>query len=269
MEGRVLVIAGSDSGGGAGIQADIKTITALGSFAATAITALTAQNTLGIQAVEPVEPLFVEKQIDSVLDDIGADAIKLGMLASHTTVELVARRLETKAQSIPIVLDPVILASDGSPLLNDRGIDALRERLLPQCALITPNLDEAARLVGGEVDSVDSMQRAADLLLLQGAAAVLITGGHLEGDEVTDLLRTADGEQLLIESPRVHTRSTHGTGCTLSSAVAAGIARGLTLSSAVTIAHEYVQRALRLAPGYGKGRGPLNHAHPFITEAEA
>jgi hydroxymethylpyrimidine/phosphomethylpyrimidine kinase len=255
-----LSIAGSDSGGGAGIQADIKTITALGGFACTAVTALTAQNTLGVIETSPVDALFVERQIDAVLDDIGADAIKTGMLVDHFTVELVARRLEAKARTIPVVIDPVMISSSGHSLLDLKGRETLRRRLLPICALITPNIEEAGLLSGIEITDEGDMHRAADQLLLLGANAVLITGGHLQSEHVVDLLRTADGLERRFENERQTTSCTHGTGCTLSAAIATGVAQGLTLESAVERAITFVQDAMRWAVRLGQGlQGPMDH----------
>jgi hydroxymethylpyrimidine/phosphomethylpyrimidine kinase len=260
VEGRVLTIAGSDSGGGAGIQGDIKTITALGGYAASAITALTAQNTLGVQESVPVEALFVERQVDAVLDDIGADAIKTGMLVDQLMVEIVARRLEAKARSVPLVIDPVMVSSSGKALLNQRGREALRRRLIPICAIVTPNIEEASVLTGIEVKDEGDMHQAADRLLLMGANAVLVTGGHLLSDRVVDLLRTADGLERRFENERQTTSCTHGTGCTLSAAIATGIAQGMTLESAVERAIEFVQQAMRWAVRLGQGEHcPLDH----------
>jgi len=261
MTGRVLIVAGSDSGGGAGVQADIKTVTLLGGYAATAITALTAQNTLGVFGVLPVEPAFIEQQMELVLTDIGADAIKTGMLGSAEVIEVVAATVERLAAGVPLIVDPVMVANGGAALLDPGACDVLVRRLLPLAALVTPNLPEAEALTGLEVRSIGDLGRAADRLLELGAAAVLIKGGHLAGDHVVDLLRTADGAEHRFESPRVATTSTHGTGCTLASAVAAGVAEGWTLADAVARAHDYVQGALRSAPGYGAGHGPLDHAH--------
>jgi hydroxymethylpyrimidine/phosphomethylpyrimidine kinase len=260
VDGRVLSIAGSDSGGGAGIQADIKTITALGGYASSAVTALTAQNTLGVIESMAVDALFVERQIDAVLDDIGADAIKTGMLVDHVTVELVARRIEAKARTIPLIVDPVMISSSGHTLLDARGRDVLRRRLLPISALITPNIDEASVLTGIEITDEGDMHRAADQLLLLGANAVLITGGHLLCEQVVDLLRTADGLERRFENERQTTSCTHGTGCTLSAAIATGIAQGLTLESAVERGITFVQDAMRWAVRLGHGQqGPLDH----------
>ena len=261
MDGRVLSIAGSDSGGGAGIQADIKTITALGGYAMTAITALTAQNTLGVSEVSAVDPFFVESQVRVVLEDIGADAIKLGMLANRAIVELVARQLDTHARQIPVVLDPVMVASSGDRLLDAAGIAALKEKLLVRCALITPNIPEAEVLTDIQIRDEGDVHRAADMLLLLGASAVLIKGGHLATEGVVDLLRTADGLERRFESERLNTRATHGTGCTLSAAVATGLAQGMTLESAVQRGIDFVQQAMKWAKPLGTGvHGPLDHA---------
>jgi hydroxymethylpyrimidine/phosphomethylpyrimidine kinase len=267
---RILVVAGSDSGGGAGIQADIKTITMLGGFAMTAVTALTAQNTLGVDEVLEIEPRFVAQQMKSVLTDIGADAIKTGMLGSARVVEAVAGMCETLAFGVPLIVDPVMVAKGGARLLDKGAHDALVLRLLPLASLVTPNVPEAEVLTGMTIKTARDLERAADALLALGPSAVLMKGGHLEGDVVVDVLRTADGADHRFEGPRIVSRSTHGTGCTLASAIAAGIAEGLTLEGAVARAREYVVRAIRLAPGLGKGHGPLEFAHPlFAREASS
>jgi hydroxymethylpyrimidine/phosphomethylpyrimidine kinase len=262
---RILVVAGSDSGGGAGIQADIKTITMLGGFAMTAVTALTAQNTLGVDEVLEIEPRFVAQQMKSVLSDIGADAIKTGMLGSARVVEAVAGVCESLAFGVPLIVDPVMVAKGGARLLDKGAHDALVLRLLPLASLVTPNVPEAEVLTGMTIKTARDLERAADALLALGPSAVLMKGGHLEGDVVVDVLRTADGADHRFEGPRIVSRSTHGTGCTLASAIAAGIAEGLTLEGAVARAREYVVRAIRLAPGLGKGHGPLEFAHPLLT----
>jgi len=267
MQGRVLIVAGSDSGGGAGIQADIKTVTALGGYAATAITALTAQNTLGVFDVFPVDPSFVAAQMEAVLSDIGADAIKTGMLFSTPVIQSVARVCAQWATSIPIVVDPVMLAKGGHELLLAEARSALVQDLLPLAALVTPNVPEAELLSGGmRITDQEGMSRAADRVLALGASAVLVKGGHLEGERVYDLLRTADGAEHWFESERLLTRATHGTGCTLASAIAAGIADGLTLQHSVERARRYVQDSMRAAPGFGQGHSPLNHAHVFADK---
>jgi len=263
VRGRVLVIGGSDSGGGAGIQADVKTITALGGYAATAITALTAQNTLGVFGVVPVDPAFVDLQIEVVLNDIGADAIKIGMLHSKRTVDVVAARVRSLGRPLPLVVDPVFAAGHGAELLSREGRSAVARQLLPLATLLTPNAPEAEALTGVEVRTLDGMLHAADRLLLMGPEAVLVKGGHVEGDTVVDVLRTADGLERRFESPRVRTRGGHGTGCTLASAIAIGLAEGMTLEGSVQEARRYVLDALRTAPGYGSGVGPLNHVRPL------
>lgn len=266
MEGRVLVVAGSDSGGGAGIQADIKTVTMLGGFSATAITALTAQNTRGVFGVMPVEAAFVAQQMELVLEDIGADCIKTGMLHTADVIEAVARTLERRARGIPLVIDPVMIAKGGAPLLEEAAQAALRLRLLPKAALVTPNAPEAEALTGVAVRGIADLRPAADAFIALGVGAVLIKGGHLPGEVVVDLLRTADGEEHVFEDTRIATRHTHGTGCTLASAIATGIAQGLRLADAVDRARSYVRAAIRTAPGYGTGQGPLNHSHPLTPD---
>ncbi len=261
--GRVLAIGGSDSGGGAGIQADVKAITALGGYAATAITALTAQNTLGVFGVVPVDPLFVDLQIEVVLNDLGADAIKIGMLYSRGIVDVVARRLRSLGRPIPFIVDPVMISGSGTRLLDAEGRTALVKQLLPLATLLTPNAPEAEAITGMPVRNVEGMLHADDRLLLMGPEAVLIKGGHLEGDTVVDVLRTADGFERRFESPRLRTTAGHGTGCTLASAIAVGLAEGMTLEGAVQEARKYVHEAIRTAPGYGSGVGPLNHGHPL------
>lgn len=265
---RVLSVAGSDSGGGAGIQADIKTITMLGGFAMTAVTALTAQNTLGVEDVFPVDPRFVIAQMRAVLSDIGADAIKTGMLGSYPVIEAVAKTCESLAAGIPVIVDPVMVAKGGASLLDKGAVDALILRLLPLASLVTPNVPEAEVLTGLKIRSIADMERAADAILGLGPSAVLMKGGHLEGDTVVDILRTADGAEHRFEGPRIASRSTHGTGCTLASAIAAGVAEGLTLQGAVARARDYVVKAIQQAPGLGRGHGPLEFAHPLTAATE-
>ena len=247
MQGRVLIIAGSDSGGGAGIQADVKTVTALGGFAMTALTALTAQNTEGVHAVHEIPEDFITRQIEVVVQDLGADAIKLGMLHRTSVIVAVADALARLAPDVPVVLDPVMVAKGGHDLLQGDAMAAMVEHLIPGAALITPNVPEAEALTGLKIDSL-------------GAKAVLIKGGHMDGDTLTDGL-WQDGEMQLFESQRIDTRHTHGTGCTLASSIACGLAQGLDLTAAVTRGRAYVLEAIRTAPGFGKGHGPLNHAH--------
>jgi hydroxymethylpyrimidine/phosphomethylpyrimidine kinase len=259
MKGRVLIVAGSDSGGGAGIQADIKAVTAMGAFAATAITALTAQNTEGVHGVVAVEPAFIAQQIEVVLTDIGADALKTGMLHSAEVIATVVSSLKKHAPDVPLVVDPVMIAKGGHRLLLGEAEAALRDTLLTMAALVTPNLPEAEVLVGFAVHDESSMRRAAEKLLSLGAKAVLMKGGHLEGDRVIDLLMH-DGKVDRFEDARIPTRHTHGTGCTLASATAAGLAQKMSLSDAFARARAYVREAIATAPGYGQGHGPLNHA---------
>jgi len=259
MKGRVLIVAGSDSGGGAGIQADIKAVTAMNAFAATAITALTAQNTEGVHGVVPVEPAFIARQIEVVLTDIGADALKTGMLHSAEVIGVVASALKRHAPGVPLVVDPVMVAKGGHRLLLSEAEAALRDTLLPMAALITPNLPEAEVLAGFPVRNEADMRRAAERLAELGAKGVLVKGGHLEGDRVIDLL-FHDGRWDRFEDPRIASRHTHGTGCTLASAIAAGLAQQMNLKEAVARARHYVRQAIETAPGFGRGHGPLNHA---------
>ncbi len=261
MAGRVLIIAGSDSGGGAGIQADIKTVTALGGFATTAVTAITVQNSLGVFGVHPIPLDMVTAQARAVLDDIGADAIKTGMLGTVAMVETVCALLDGEPD-LPAIIDPVMIAKGGHPLLEAQGIAAIRDLLVPRAGLLTPNAPEAAALTGLAVETLDDLRRAGEALMGLGAKAVLMKGGHLAGDQVTDLLITSDGETLL-QGPRIHSRHTHGTGCTLASACAVGIAQGMDLPKAVERARLYVVEAMARAPGYGAGHGPLDHGWPF------
>jgi hydroxymethylpyrimidine/phosphomethylpyrimidine kinase len=259
--GRVLIIAGSDSGGGAGIQADIKTVTALGGYAATAITAITVQNTLGVTGVHPIPLDIVEAQARAVLDDIGADALKTGMLGDTAAVETVARILDS-APSVPAVVDPVMIAKGGAPLLAAEAVEAVKRLMAPRAALLTPNAPEAEALTGLSVTSPDDLRRAGEALLGMGARAVLMKGGHVPGERVIDVLMSAAGETVF-EADRLDTRHTHGTGCTLASACATGLAQGLPLTEAVARAWAYVQEAMRRAPGLGRGHGPLDHGWTF------
>jgi hydroxymethylpyrimidine/phosphomethylpyrimidine kinase len=262
MNGRVLIVAGSDSGGGAGIQADIKTVTALGGYAATAITALTAQNTLGVFGIVPVEPSFVRQQMDAVLGDIGADCIKTGMLHDAAIIAAVAESLAA-VPSVPLVVDPVMVATSGAALLDPRAVDALK-RLMARAAVVTPNIPEAEALLGRRI-APDDMHSAAAALAALGAKVVMLKGGHLAGSTVRDVVVEGD-ESWVLESPRIETRHTHGTGCTLASAIATGLAQGMAPRAAIARAHAFVQQAIRTAPGYGQGHGPLNHAHTMVDE---
>ncbi len=266
MRGRVLIVAGSDSGGGAGIQADIKTVTMQGAYAATAITALTAQNTEGVFGVLPIPPEFIRRQIEVVLDDIGADAIKTGMLHDAAVIEAVAAVLQERAAGIPLVVDPVMVAKGGARLIDPDAIGALKQRLIARATVLTPNLPEAETLCGMSIGDLTAMRRAGEMLLALGCRAVLVKGGHLPGATVSDVLVTGAGARIW-ESPRIDTRHTHGTGCTLASAIAAGLARGRDIESAVDHARDYVRQAIASAPGLGRGHGPLDHAHPLTAAA--
>jgi hydroxymethylpyrimidine/phosphomethylpyrimidine kinase len=257
LHGRVLVIAGSDSGGGAGIQADIKTITALGGYATTAITAVTAQNTTGVHDVLPVPPAFIARQIEVVLGDIGTDAIKTGMLGDAESIEAIADVVANC--SVPLVLDPVMRAKGGAHLLTEQGVAALKRGLIPLAAVITPNVPEAELLADMAIPNRQAMRHAASALLTLGAPAVLLKGGHLPGETVIDMLATPDGLEEFAEA-RIVSRHTHGTGCTLASAIATGLAQGMPLREAVARARSYVRAAIATAPGFGAGHGPLNHA---------
>ncbi|HEX9159269.1 MAG TPA: bifunctional hydroxymethylpyrimidine kinase/phosphomethylpyrimidine kinase [Rhizomicrobium sp.] len=255
---RVLIIAGSDSGGGAGLQADIKTAAALGVYAATAVTAVTVQNTRGIYGIHPIPASIVCDQITRVLDDIGADAIKLGMLGSATIVEAVADALQRRAHEIPVVLDPVLASSSGTALVEGDAIAALKTRLFPLVALVTPNIPEAETLAGIPVCNTDDMHNAGEILRALGASAVLVKGGHAKTDTIEDVLVSGQGVRVL-SSPRIESRHTHGTGCTLSTAIACGLAQGTPLAQSIERARAFVQEAIRTAPGFGRGNGPLNH----------
>jgi hydroxymethylpyrimidine/phosphomethylpyrimidine kinase len=257
--GRVLIIAGSDSGGGAGIQGDIKTVTCLGGYAATAITALTAQNTLGVFGIHDVPDDFIAQQILLVLDDIGADALKTGMLHKASVIEAVAEAI-APTPHIPLVLDPVMFAKGGHALLQPEAIATLKARLIPMAAVITPNIPEAEHLTGMAITSVDDMKRAAELILRSGCKAALIKGGHMDGEVITDMLVSDAGMEMFTQT-RLETRHTHGTGCTLASAIACGLAQGLGLREAVIRGRRYVREAIIRAPGLGKGHGPLGHGH--------
>lgn len=261
MQGRVLIIAGSDPSGGAGVQADIKTVTALGGYAASAITSLTVQNTRGVTGVHPVAPEIIRSQIIAVLEDIGADAIKIGMIGEREAGVAIADALVDLAPAIPIILDPVLIATSGDALAADTIPALLLERLVPLAAIVTPNADEAAALTGHAIKTADDLIAAGEALIRRGATAALVKGGHLNGEIVEDALVTLDGARVF-RNPRLETTSTHGTGCTLASAIATGIAQGLPLAAAVKRAIDYVHEAIRTAPGYGGGHGPLNHGWP-------
>lgn len=268
-KGRVLIIAGSDSSGGAGIQADIKAVTVLGGYAATAITALTVQNTKGVSAVHGAPLVIVSGQIAAVLDDIGADAIKTGMLATAEVIDTVITALdEAGAELIPLIVDPVMVASSGARLIADSAVEALKTKLIRRATLVTPNVPEAEALTGIKIEDVEGQQAAGEALLKLGARAALIKGGHLDGPQVIDVLVTRNGMRIF-SRPRIRTRHTHGTGCTLASAIAALVAQGAPLDRAVEEAGDYLHEAIRRAPGFGSGAGPVHHGWPLDMEAEA
>jgi len=254
---RILAIAGSDSSGGAGIQADIKTITMLGGYAMTAITAITAQNTLGVQGITGIAPDMVARQITSCVDDIGVDAVKIGMLAAPDAIAAVAGALEGLA--VPIVLDPVMIATSGAELVGPEAVAALRGQLFPRAVLLTPNLPELAHLAGRALPTHDAMIAAAQELAETSGAAVLAKGGHADSERITDVLIVPGEAPRAFDHARIITRHTHGTGCTLSSAIATLLGRGLPLAEAVGEARRFVLAAIKAAPGYGAGNGPLGH----------
>ena len=257
---RVLIVAGSDSGGGAGIQADIKTVTALGGYAMTAITAITVQDTTGVHGVHAVPAATIHDQIIRVMDDIGADAIKTGMLGSADVVEMLAEILHARAKGIPVVVDPVMIAKGGAKLLDDAAISVMKKKFMPLATVVTPNASEAAVLTGMRVESADDLVQAGKALLALGAKAAFVKGGHLKAETITDALVTKDGVQLF-RSARIQTTSTHGTGCTLASALAVSLGQGFSLEDAAARARAFVQEAIRTAPGFGHGHGPLNYMH--------
>ena len=264
---RVLTIAGSDSGGGAGIQADLKTFAALGCYGMTAITALTAQNTVGVQGIHAVPPAFLQSQLQSVIEDIGVDAVKIGMLHEPGVVEVVAWAIQ-HYQLQRVVLDPVMVATSGDRLIADATVRVLVDQLFPLATVITPNLDEASLLLGRPIAAVSDLSGAAQALLSQGARAVLLKGGHLPGDQVVDVLARPGHVDMVLASARMASRNTHGTGCTLSSAIAAHLALGEPLERAVRAAREYILGAIQAGAGVqvGHGHGPLNHGYsPLAT----
>ena len=266
---RVLSIAGSDSGGGAGIQADLKTFAALGCYGMTAITALTAQNTLGVSGIHGVPPAFLKAQIQAVVEDIGVDAVKLGMLHAPEVVEVVAWAIDH--YKLPnVVLDPVMVATSGDRLITEKAVQALVRELFPRAVVVTPNLDEAALLLGHSIDGIGALDAAASELLALGAPTALLKGGHLPGTEVVDVLALPGGVFHRFASTRISSRNLHGTGCTLSSAIAAHLALGHVLPDAVAQARAYVLGAMQAGAGVvvGQGHGPLNHGFapvPTVT----
>jgi hydroxymethylpyrimidine/phosphomethylpyrimidine kinase len=259
MKGRVLTIAGSDSSGGAGIQADIKTISALGSYAMSAITAITVQDTNMVSDVFPIPANIVKAQIASVLGDIGVDAVKTGMLMSPDIIQSVAEELRNHSSKVPLVVDPVMMSTSGHMLLKPHSVNTIIDEILPLTTLLTPNLAEAAKLTNMDVvKNMDGMREAAYKLLKMGPKAILIKGGHLKGDILTDLLVTSESEKIF-SSLRVPGKDNHGTGCTLASGIATCLAQGMLLEDAIQRAHHFVHMALEQAPGFGSGCGPLNH----------
>jgi hydroxymethylpyrimidine/phosphomethylpyrimidine kinase len=260
-----LTIAGSDSGGGAGIQADLKTFQQFGVFGTSVIVALTAQNTREVRAVEPVPESMVSAQLTALAEDLPPAALKTGMLAEARLVRLVARAIRENGWA-PLVVDPVMVSTSGARLLSTEAEEVVREDLLPLAALVTPNLDEAAILTGRVVHDVPTMERAGATLLRFGAGAALIKGGHLAGNTITDVLVTPSGVRHF-NRPRIETGSVHGTGCTLSSAITAGLALERTLDRAVEDGLDFVYRAIAAAPGLGGGHGPLNHMVAAPTAA--
>jgi hydroxymethylpyrimidine/phosphomethylpyrimidine kinase len=265
---RLLTIAGSDSGGGAGIQADLKTFSALGCFGMSVITALTAQNTVSVKSIFEVSPAFVADQMDAVLQDIGVDAVKIGMLSSSGVIEIVADKLE-EYDVTKIVLDPVMVAKSGDKLLRDEAIDALKTSLIPLTEIITPNIPEAEVLAGHPISGDEMLTDTASELAGLGSKSVLIKGGHLEGNKSSDLLfvRSVDGTGSIhrFESSRIDSQNTHGTGCTLSSAIASFLGKGLNTPEAVEQAKAYTTEAIRKGRRYitGSGHGPVHHFHAF------
>ncbi|WND02891.1 bifunctional hydroxymethylpyrimidine kinase/phosphomethylpyrimidine kinase [Temperatibacter marinus] len=261
MNGRVLIIAGSDSGGGAGIQADIKTVTMLGGYASTAVTCVTAQNTLGVSDIHSIPPKMVYEQIKSVLEDIGTDVIKTGMLYSAEIIKAVDRALEDFQYTGDLIVDPVMVATSGAQLLNHDGIALYKELLLPRATLVTPNVPELETLTGRTIVSEEDLITAAEALLLAGTKAVVAKGGHLQ--EELDIVRNfyiSQDSRFSFEADRLPSRNTHGTGCTLASALAVSLAQEMPLYEACERANNFVSRAIEQAPNLGKGAGPMGHA---------
>lgn len=260
IDGRVLAIGSSDSSGGSGIQADIKAITALGGYALTAVTALTARNAKGVNGIVETTGGFVAKQMRLALKDIGADVIKIGMVPNEEAIESVHYTYMEFAPDIPIVLDPMMMAKGGEPLIDREAIHMVRQHFLLHAALVTPNIAEAQLLTGMEIHTLKDMKHAAEIMITLGCQSVLIKSGHFEGDALYDVLFSEEGLEVF-EDTRIDTPHTRGTGCTLASAIAAGMAQKMTLRDAVVRARAYVREAILTAPGFGKGHGPLNHAH--------
>ncbi|KQS33483.1 bifunctional hydroxymethylpyrimidine kinase/phosphomethylpyrimidine kinase [Dyadobacter sp. Leaf189] len=257
----VLTIAGSDSGGGAGIQADLKTIAALGAYGASAITALTAQNTMGVRSIHAVPPAFLKEQIEAVFDDIAVDAVKIGMVNTIEVAQVIAEMLERYKPGF-VVFDPVMVSTSGSRLIRDETVAVLWEVLFPLVHLITPNLDEARILISEKIDSVEAMKMAAEEMVRRGCNAVLLKGGHLVAPVLSDIFARKDQDTLILESSYIDSRNVHGTGCTLSSAIAAFVAAGNSVPESIIFAKEYISGAIAAGKDVttGHGPGPLNHS---------
>ena len=255
---RIMTIAGSDSGGGAGIQGDIKTISSLGCYATSAITAVTAQNTKGVTNILNMPLNIIEEQIIAILNDIGTDAIKIGMLSNEKIILCVTKILSKLKNKVPIVLDPVMVAKGGHKLLDTGAEKALVNQLLPLCTIITPNIPEAEVITGSKISNVNDLKIVGENILKMGIDNVLMKGGHLEDSTLVDILVSIDGIDCF-KSKKIITKNSHGTGCTLSSAIACGLGKKLTLKKAVSKAHKYVNKAILYAPDIGEGNGPLNH----------
>ena len=255
---RVITIAGSDSGGGAGIQADLKTFGANGVYGTSAITAITAQNTVGVQAILGVPLDVIEAQIDSVFTDIGTDAVKIGMLGNPEVVNLISKLL-SQIDKVPIVLDPVMIAKSGDQLISDDSISNLKNNLIPLCSILTPNIPEAEVLSGIKISNRDDMIAASSNILKLGPKYLLLKGGHLTGDPVDILFEQEKGMILELPQKRIHTKNTHGTGCTFSSAIAAELAKDVDMKNSVINSQKYVYSAIKSSVEIGKGHGPLNH----------
>jgi hydroxymethylpyrimidine/phosphomethylpyrimidine kinase len=255
---RIMTIAGSDSGGGAGIQGDTKTITSLGGYATTAITAITAQNTLGVSSILNIPLKMIEDQITAILEDIGADAIKIGMLSNEEIIHCVSNLLLRLKNKIPIVLDPVMVAKGGHKLLDKGAEKTLVNKLMPMCTIITPNIPEAEVITGSKICNVDDLEKSGKNIIKKGIDNVLMKGGHLNNTKLTDILISANNIDYF-ESEKINTKNSHGTGCTLSSAIACGLGQKMTLKNSVKRAHSYVNKSIKFSPNIGKGNGPLNH----------
>jgi len=255
---KIMTIAGSDSGGGAGIQGDIKTITSLGGYATSAITAITAQNTLGVKSVLNVSINMIEEQITAILEDIGTDAIKIGMLSNEKIINCVVKLLSNLKKKIPIVLDPVMVAKGGHKLLDAGAETALINELMPLCTIITPNIPEAEVITGIKINDALDLENAGRSIIDMGINNVLMKGGHLNSSKLTDVLITNNNIEYF-NNNKINTKNSHGTGCTLSSAIACGLGQKLTLKESVKRAHSYVYKSILNAPNIGKGNGPLNH----------